>query len=284
MAKGHSTTEPTWIARRGWREQFPENSLEGIKAALEAGVTHISCDVQVTYDRVPVLLHDHTIDRTGWVEPYEVVRKAGAGDDDDASAESSDETITEQDDSTVITDIPSSALDKVFIGEPDRFGDKFKKVNIPTLSQIVELFADYPDAFLFVEIKPHSCERYKLKKVVTPVLEAIAPLGERAVMLSILTSVLKRARGDGFDQLGWVVGSGDAQGRMIAELIEPKFLFGSVKKMPSDKDLWAGPWQWVAFEIDDLKTAEAWVARGARFFESFKAPELKEQWSQRQAA
>lgn len=282
MAKGHSTSEPIWIARRGYREQYPENTLEGIKAALDAGITHISCDVQVTYDRVPVLLHDHTVDRTGWVEPYEVMRKPGAQEEGDEGA--SDELVKATDDSTVITDIPSTALDKVFVGEPDRFGDKFKKVTIPTLQQVVKLFADYPDAFLFVEIKPHSCERYKMKKVVTPVLEAIAPLAERAAVLSILTSVLKRARGDEYNQLGWVVGSGDAQGRMIAEIMEPKFLFGSIKKMPTDKDLWPGPWQWVAFEIDDIQSAEQWVARGARYLESFKAPELKEQWSQRRAA
>jgi glycerophosphoryl diester phosphodiesterase len=42
----------------------PENTLAGIEAALRIGADAIEIDVHCTADRVPVLLHDETVDRT----------------------------------------------------------------------------------------------------------------------------------------------------------------------------------------------------------------------------
>jgi glycerophosphoryl diester phosphodiesterase len=42
----------------------PENTLEGIEAALRLGADAIEIDVHCTSDGVPVLLHDDTVDRT----------------------------------------------------------------------------------------------------------------------------------------------------------------------------------------------------------------------------
>jgi len=42
----------------------PENTLAGIRAALEFGADAIEIDVQATADGVPVLMHDRTVDRT----------------------------------------------------------------------------------------------------------------------------------------------------------------------------------------------------------------------------
>lgn len=42
----------------------PENTLAGIRAALELGADAIEIDVHCTKDGVPVLLHDSTVDRT----------------------------------------------------------------------------------------------------------------------------------------------------------------------------------------------------------------------------
>ncbi|MFQ5878723.1 MAG: glycerophosphodiester phosphodiesterase [Dehalococcoidia bacterium] len=42
----------------------PENTLAGVRIALELGVDAIEVDVHATADGVPVLLHDDTVDRT----------------------------------------------------------------------------------------------------------------------------------------------------------------------------------------------------------------------------
>lgn len=43
---------------RGARGLFPENTLEGFRAALEFGVSSVELDVAVTADGVPVVVHD----------------------------------------------------------------------------------------------------------------------------------------------------------------------------------------------------------------------------------
>jgi glycerophosphoryl diester phosphodiesterase len=45
----------------------PENTLQGIRAALAAGADAIEFDVHCTADGVPVVIHDPTLDRTGGV-------------------------------------------------------------------------------------------------------------------------------------------------------------------------------------------------------------------------
>ena len=51
-------------AHRGASYEFPENTLCSMQKAVEAGVDMIEFDLRGTSDGVPVLLHDHTIDRT----------------------------------------------------------------------------------------------------------------------------------------------------------------------------------------------------------------------------
>ena len=52
------------IAHRGNWRQAPENSLESILAAIEAGVDIVEVDVRLTKDSIPILMHDRTLDRT----------------------------------------------------------------------------------------------------------------------------------------------------------------------------------------------------------------------------
>lgn len=63
------TTTPIWpyprmIAHRGGGTVAPENTLPGFVAAQQYGYRAIECDVGLTADGVPVLLHDSTLERT----------------------------------------------------------------------------------------------------------------------------------------------------------------------------------------------------------------------------
>lgn len=51
------------IAHRGYINQFPENTLIAMSKALDTGADELECDIQLTSDKVPVLLHDETLDR-----------------------------------------------------------------------------------------------------------------------------------------------------------------------------------------------------------------------------
>lgn len=55
---------PLIIAHRGFSHRAPENTLAAYRLAIEAGAELAECDVYLSADRVPVLLHDKTLTRT----------------------------------------------------------------------------------------------------------------------------------------------------------------------------------------------------------------------------
>ena len=55
---------PLIIAHRGASLDRPENSLSAFRLALEQGADGLECDVQLSADGVPIILHDATVNRT----------------------------------------------------------------------------------------------------------------------------------------------------------------------------------------------------------------------------
>ncbi|WP_047983741.1 glycerophosphodiester phosphodiesterase [Ornithinibacillus californiensis] len=51
------------IAHRGYPVNFPENTLSSFQAAINLGFSHMELDVHMSKDGIPVVIHDHTIDR-----------------------------------------------------------------------------------------------------------------------------------------------------------------------------------------------------------------------------
>ncbi len=76
---------PKLIGHRGVKDLCPENTLESIAMALELGLTFVEIDVKISKDKLPILLHDDTLDRTtngnGLVidYDYENIKKLDAG-------------------------------------------------------------------------------------------------------------------------------------------------------------------------------------------------------------
>ena len=56
--------QPLIIAHRGYRAKYPENTLCAFEAALDAGAAMIELDVNLSYDRRVVVIHDTTLQRT----------------------------------------------------------------------------------------------------------------------------------------------------------------------------------------------------------------------------
>ena len=56
--------QPWVLAHRGYSARYPENTLCAFEAALEAGADVIELDVGLSADRVPMVLHDDTLERT----------------------------------------------------------------------------------------------------------------------------------------------------------------------------------------------------------------------------
>ena len=63
-AQRHLRTHPLIIAHRGFSYRAPENTLVAYRQAIQAGADMAECDVRLSADRVPVLLHDENLKRT----------------------------------------------------------------------------------------------------------------------------------------------------------------------------------------------------------------------------
>lgn len=55
---------PRWIAHRGAGKLAPENTLAAFRLGASFGYRGFECDVKLSADGVPFLLHDATLDRT----------------------------------------------------------------------------------------------------------------------------------------------------------------------------------------------------------------------------
>jgi glycerophosphoryl diester phosphodiesterase len=55
---------PLWIAHRGAGKLAPENTLAAFRVGAGHGYRAFECDVKLSADGVPFLLHDSTLDRT----------------------------------------------------------------------------------------------------------------------------------------------------------------------------------------------------------------------------
>lgn len=57
-------TRPLAISHRGHSIEYPENTMEAYRKAVELGAEMIECDVNITRDGELVMMHDATLDRT----------------------------------------------------------------------------------------------------------------------------------------------------------------------------------------------------------------------------
>ncbi len=119
---------------RGFRAEYPENTLISYEAAMELGVDAIEFDVHLTADKVPVLMHYGNAFRTCGVD-----------------CELKDMTLEEV-----------KQLEPICV---DKFGDRFKGmgITVPTLEELLQLCHDkYPHITLGVKIKSYTEETVDL--------------------------------------------------------------------------------------------------------------------------
>ena len=82
---GGSAVTTHIIAHRGASGKLPENTMIAYVQAAKDGADAIELDVQLTKDRIPIIMHDETVDRTtdgyGFVKDYTAknLKKLSAG-------------------------------------------------------------------------------------------------------------------------------------------------------------------------------------------------------------
>ena len=81
----HDWPYPRWIAHRGAGKLAPENTLAAFQRGASHGYRMFECDVKLSHDGVPFLLHDDTLERTtdgqgmAGQQPWRVLQQRDAG-------------------------------------------------------------------------------------------------------------------------------------------------------------------------------------------------------------
>jgi len=225
------------MAHRGWPARYPENSLAGVRAALDAGAVMVEVDVQLTADGVPVVLHDATLARTG--------------DRDEA-----------------IFDLPAAAVAAIDVGEPRRLGKATGPTPLPTLEATLALVAAYPGATLFIEAKSESIQRLGRAAVAAALLQRIG-CDSRNVIIAADAALLERVRAERGLRIGWIAPSLDAGQEREAARLAPDFVFCSDRVVAdTETPSWADTGQWVVYDVGDCGRARELLALGAAVIET----------------
>lgn len=232
---------PQLVAHRGNAYEFPENTLPALRSALELGLTHVEFDVHLSTDFVPVVMHDANLKRC-------------AGIDRDA------------------LEMSWAELSIVAVGEAERFGDRYSDVCIPSLAQVAELLAHFPQATAFVELKRASLHKYGQAQMVQSVCEVLKPVAAQVVLISFDLPAINYAKQNTRLPVGWVVPEYSTLSAIKAEATLPDYLFCDRLKLPADGSrLWRGPWQWAIYEVTTRTEALQLMARGVQFIETMQA-------------
>ena len=233
-----------WIGHRGSPLHYPENSLAGYRAVLEAGGRHVETDVQLAADGVPFLYHDVELLRLSGIEGR-------------------------------LFDIDSESARLLPASFPERFGERFDSLCISPLADFAALLQAYPDATAFVEIKEESAAHFGVHAVVDAVLAALDAVSHQCVFLSFDADVVQHLGNLSAMETGWVIPEWNPGNREIAEALNPRWLFCNRKRLPpANLDVWHGGWTWVLYTINDRETGEGLCRRGFRHLETDRILDL----------
>lgn len=222
--------------------------MPALRSALELGVSHVSVDVQLSADHVPVLLQDASLKRTAGVERNALEMTWGE-------------------------------LAEVSVNESERLRSRYTDVCIPSLAQAASLIASHPGATLFVELKRSSLRQAGQERMVRRVLDVIRPIARQCVLTSSDLATIHHVRQVSALRIGWILQDYSTLSALKCEALDPDFVFCDHALLTqSVSRLWRGTWRWVIYEINHRKLALEVAARDARLVETTALREMLRQF------
>jgi glycerophosphoryl diester phosphodiesterase len=138
-----SIPKPVVFAHRGASRYAPENTIAAFDMAISQGVKALELDTMLTSDRVPVVIHDHILDRTT-----------------NGTGEVSQKTVNE--------------IRELDAGQD--FSEGFKDEKVPLLEEVLK---SYRDGFLFnIELKNYHAPKDDLARIVLGMVESYGMLDQ----------------------------------------------------------------------------------------------------------
>jgi glycerophosphoryl diester phosphodiesterase len=232
------------IGHRGEPSSYPENSLAGFEAVLQAGVAYIETDVQLTADAVPVLSHDP-----------DVVKLTGH------------DYVVMQTDYAILSQLPA--------GYPERFGTRFADARLARLGELASLLKRWPRARALVEVKEESLQVFGAAHVVDILLEELREVLAQCIIISFAQDPLIHTRTVSSLPIGWVLPEWSDKTRAAATQLQPEYLICSRKRLPAESEpLWTGPWKWIVYTVYTVEDVLALRRRGVDMLETDVIREL----------
>lgn len=234
---------PTFVAHRGYPRRYPENTLAGFEAAITAGALFLECDVQLCRDMVPVLFHDHDLNRVCGVP--------GA-----------------------VHMFALQELQKLSAAEQPRFGKRFLHEPIGTLAQLLACVRNHPAVTVFVELKQNNLEHFGSERGAASVLRFLDGFENQAVVISYALETLLYVKKKGWKTVGAVCDHWQDAETALCRALDPDYLFFDIQGLPKTGRLDSRNAKTVVFEVADWSTACALTARGAFLIETCAVGEM----------
>ncbi|WP_256201586.1 glycerophosphodiester phosphodiesterase family protein [Nitrosomonas eutropha] len=225
---------PCFVAHRGYPALYPENSLPGIQAAIQAGTRYVEVDIQLNCQLTPYLCHDDHLRRLTGHNAY-------------------------------LTELRDDEIDILTIPYPS----STKSAPIPRLAKFCQYLAQYPQVTAFIEIKSESIARFGLNKTIAAILPIIDQVREQCVLISFDWEAIALIKTHQIYRIGWIIDGWTDKQSTMATRLQPDYLFSSIRYLPKNLDqLWSGSWQWVIYTVDDYDTALDYAKAGITLIET----------------
>ena len=232
-----------FVAHRGWRQHYPENTLRALREAIAAGAVNIELDVQLSADGEAFIFHDPTLAR--------LCDREG-----------------------LIWDYPAASLVTFSAHEPCRLGEQFSGTPLSPLRELAPLLQVHPNVDAYVELKGESLMQFGSAAMLEATFNALTGIESRCVLISFELGALLDAKARGWQRCGAVFDYWpDWQLASLAELA-PEVVFIDRHCIPVEADLRQLPFPLVVYEVGSLLEAQDWLARGAAGIETFLIGEL----------
>ncbi len=239
-------TLPKLVAHRGYTLHYPENTLLGLEAAIQAGAEFLEVDIQLSKDLVPFVFHDRSLER--------LCGQKGA-----------------------LHDYSATELNEFRASDPQRFSYKFVDNPLTTLIGLVGLMQRYPKVTVFIELKRSSLEKFGNELMVKQVLSNLEAVKSQCVIISYNIEALAHVR----EKYHWPVGAvvDDWQERNSKAIVDlnPQYLFCDLETLPKKGQIKFYASRLAVFECTDPAVAMDLHRRGVEFVETFAIGEMHKQ-------
>jgi|FLOH01.1.fsa_nt_gi glycerophosphoryl diester phosphodiesterase len=226
------------VAHRGDHYQAPENSLLAIQKALNSGALLFELDVQLTKDKVAIMLHDTNLVRTAGIK-LDVFQTA------------------------------AKTLYSQSIHEPDKFAKRYYPEYLASLKQVIDLFNSQNNNSklkVFIEVKIESIENFGMSAVLKAINNELIDAKFIAIIISYDYEFIQLAQQE-LLQVGWVNDDLNNQVLAMVKALKPDYMFCKAQAL-LDYAIKPEIWQWVGYTSNNLQQILTLLRHGVNLVET----------------